>query len=122
MDAALVLDYVRECFARPIAALELQLLVEGSIQRGRVHGESQADPGECRKLRGEPPARTLPENREQTRRRKAEERERKGDPHRGQKSRSQNPVPRLPAAAPRMFAKYTKAIRPPECASGGIVA
>src|SRR5882672_8440295 len=42
-DAALVLDYVGECFTRPVAALELQLLVEGSIQRGRVHAESQAD-------------------------------------------------------------------------------
>src|SRR5258706_8804115 len=79
-DAALVLDYVRECFARPVAALELQLLVEGSIQGGRVHGESQADPGERRKLRGEPPAGTLPEERKQTRRRKADQRERKGDP------------------------------------------
>src|SRR5260221_13262101 len=42
-DAALVLDYARECFARPVASLELQLLGEGSIQDRRVHGESQSD-------------------------------------------------------------------------------
>src|SRR5882672_8903635 len=76
-DAALVLDYVRERLTRPVPALELQLLVEGSIQRRRKHGKSKAEPGECRKLRREPPAGTLPEDREQARRRKAEQRERK---------------------------------------------